>query len=116
MSHTETHIGKLRKVDFQGKTKEEWCEMKCREMGKTEIDLYNHSWEEQLRDTAYQKYFFANGEIWQAFEHRELDDTDLYELIPHEDGTVSFAMQFYNGGTCLTECIEEQLEKLSKKE
>ena len=116
MSHTETHIGKLRKVDLQGKTRDEWCQEKCLELGKTEIASYNHSWEEQFRDESYQKYFFANGEIWEAFDHISKDDSDdIYEITPNSDGTVSFVMQFYNGGTCLTECIEEGLDKLNHK-
>jgi hypothetical protein len=32
----------------------------------------------------------------------------------NEDGTITFVMQFYNGGTCLSECIEEELEKINK--
>jgi uncharacterized protein with von Willebrand factor type A (vWA) domain len=40
---------------------------------------------------------------------------DLYEMEPNTDGTVSFTMRFYNGGTCLSECIEEGLEKLKNE-
>jgi hypothetical protein len=117
MSQTETHIGKLRKVDFQGKTREEWCEIKCREIGKNEIASYNDNWTEELRDLGYEKYFFVNDDIWEAFDHISKDDSDdIYEITPNSDGTLSFVMQFYNGGTCLTECIEEELEKLNKNE
>jgi hypothetical protein len=114
MSNTETHIGKLRKVDFQGKPREEWCQEKCQELEITEIASYNNSWEEQLRDDAYEKYFFVNDGIWEVFDHVSKDDyDDIYQITPNSDGTLSFVMQFYNGGTCLSECIEEELEKLN---
>ena len=56
-----------------------------------------------------------DGEIWEAIEHQELEDDDIYQLTPNSDGTISFTMRFYNGGTCLSECIEEGLEQLKKK-
>jgi hypothetical protein len=57
----------------------------------------------------------VNGEIWEAFDHIELDaDDDIYQLTLNEDGTLSFTMRFYNGGTHLSECIEEELLKLNK--
>ena len=56
-----------------------------------------------------------NGEIWEAFDHTELDaDDDIYQLTLNEDGTLSFVMRFYNGGTNLSECIEEEILKLKK--
>jgi hypothetical protein len=36
-------------------------------------------------------------------------------MIPNEDGTITFFMEFYNGGTCLSEMIEEGLERLKKE-
>jgi hypothetical protein len=49
------------------------------------------------------------------FIKSEIDaDDGIYQLTPNEDGTLSFTMRFYNGGTCLSECIEEELLKLNK--
>jgi hypothetical protein len=115
MSQTETHFGKLRKVEIpQGQTLEQWCEAKCKELGVNEISSYNKTWHEELREEGYEKYFFVKDEVWEAFDHVETEDGDIYHLQPNEDGTLTFVMQFYNGGTCLTECIEEELEKLKK--
>ena len=79
-------------------------------------ELYN-SWQETLlyHLDFYEKYFFVNGEIWESFGHKEMNGDDIYEIEPNEDGTLSFTMQFYNGGTCLSECIEEGLERLKKE-
>lgn len=114
MSHTETHIGKLKKVIIKdGSTIEDWCREKCLEIGKSVLSSYNENWIEQCKCSFSQKYFFLDGCIWEAVEHKELDSDpgSIYEMYENEDGTVSFVMQFYNGGTCLTECIEEELIK-----
>jgi hypothetical protein len=116
MSQTEIHVGKLRKVDTGNLTVEEWCENKCKEQGRNEISSYNNSWTEEFRSTSHEKYFFTESEIWEAFEHIEGDDgDDIYHMQKNEDGTISFVMRFYNGGTCLTECIEEGLEKIDQQ-
>jgi hypothetical protein len=113
MSHTETHVGKLRKVNFEGLTIEQWCEARCKEKGRLTLASYNDSWKEELRDSVQEKYFFIKDEIWEAFDHiKEDDGSDIYHMQKNEDGTITFVMQFYNGGTCLSECIEEGLEKI----
>lgn len=116
MSQTETHFGKLRKVDFEGLTIEQWCEARCREMGKTELSSYNRSWKEQFMDmSGYEKYFSIGDEIWEAFDHIQGgDEDDIYHMQKNDDGTITFVMRFYNGGTCLSECIEEGLEKIKE--
>jgi hypothetical protein len=117
MSQTETHFGKLRKVVInEGYTVEDWCREKCQDKGASEISSYNNTWLEEFREHFYEKYFVAGDEIWEAFEHIEndgFDDIDI--MIPNEDGTITFIQQFYNGGTCLSEVIEEGLEKLKNK-
>jgi len=115
MSYTETHIGKLRKVELEeNQTLEDWCREKCQSLGKSELASYNSNWIEQFRDEYSEKYFIVKGEVWEAFEHKEVgeDNDDIYDISKNDDGTLSFIMRFYNGGTCLTECIEEELEKL----
>jgi hypothetical protein len=118
MSQMETHIGKLRKVIIMDNhSVEDWCREKCEEAGvPSMLPEYYNSWKETLQYhlDAYNKYFFMDGEVWEAFEHKELEDDDIYEMSKNEDGTLSFTMRFYNGGTCLTECIEESIERINK--
>jgi len=115
MSHTETHFGKLRKVVInEGHTVEDWCREKCEDAGYNEIASYHESWVEQFRDTFHEKYFIVGDEIWEAIEHIESDGDDLDIMIPNPDGTITFVNQFYNGGTCLNEVIEEGLQKIRK--
>lgn len=119
MSNMESHVGKLRKVQRnEGQSVEDWCREKCEDNGVPSMlpELYD-SWKETLlyHLDFYEKFFFVNDEIWEVYEHREFDDDDdIYEITPNPDGTISFTMRFYNGGTCLSECIEEGLEQLNK--
>jgi hypothetical protein len=116
MSQTETHFGKLRKVVFdEGQTLEQWCEAKCKELDVHKLSSYNKTWYEELRGEGQEKYFFVKEEIWEAFDHKEFDDSDDIDVLTeNEDGTLTFIQQFYNGGTCLSECLEEALERLNK--
>ncbi len=113
MSQTETHFGKLRKVELTT-TIEEFCKQKCNEKGITELPSYTSSWEEQFRDSFDEKFFIWENEIWEAIEHVEESDGDIDVMIPNEDGTITFVMQFYNGGTCLSEMIEDGLKRLKR--
>jgi hypothetical protein len=118
MSQTETHFGKLQKVEIKNQTLEQWCEIKCKEVGETKIESYYSSWQEQLMDCReyYQKYFFIDGEAWEAVEHIESDDSNYIDvMIPNKDGTITFIQQFYNGGTCLSECIEDGIKRIKHK-
>ena len=114
MSRTELHIGKLRKIELKlDQSLEDFYKEKLKEIGITELRKYDNDWEDAFKDEFNEKYFIVNNIIWEAFEHEEKDDSDdIYELKSNEDGTLSFIMKFYNGGTCLSECIEEELEKL----
>lgn len=110
MSNMEYHYGKLRKVDLKGLTKEQFFEWKCKEAGV--LELKDDTWEETHRYYAngYEKIFTTNQNVYEVYDHYETDD-DMQKLISHEDGTFTFIMSFYNGGTCLNECVTESLEE-----
>ena len=116
MSNTEAHFGKLRRVELpENYTLEDWCREKCQDKGITEISSYNDSWEEEFRGEFHEKFFISNGEVWEAFEHVESEDGYADIMIPNSDGTITFFMEFYNGGTCISEMIEDGLERLKKE-
>lgn len=115
MSYTETHFGKLRKADLGNLTVEEWCEQKCREKGDTELESWNSDWTEQFRDSFHNKYFIVENTVYEVFDHVEAEEgNDVDIMIPNPDGTFTFVMQFYNGGTCLPEMIEDGLKRINK--
>lgn len=114
MSQTETHFGKLRKIEIEpNQTVEEWCLNKCLEISDyNELPSYYDSWKDLLKYEFDRNYFFIDDQIWVSFDHIESEDDDINYMNLNEDGTITFIMQFYNGGTCLSELIEEGLEKL----
>lgn len=111
MSETVTYIGKLKKVDLRDKTIEEWCDEKCQELQIEVGGLYKTA-NEALRSEMSYEYFFHGDDIWEAIENKKVEFEDICFMSPNSDGTYNFVMQFYNGGTCLPEMIEEGLNKI----
>lgn len=115
MSRTETHFGKLRKISLKDKTIEEFFQVKCNEKSIDNIDKYYDTWKETYFDNvSYEKFIVIKDDIWEVFEHVECNEDDVDIITTNEDGTLSFIMQFYNGGTCLTEMLEEGLAEYLK--
>lgn len=121
MSQTEFHTGKLKEVDMNGLSLEDYCRSKCNEAGITEIDTYPATWVEQFRDefwygygnTKKVRFFIHGGKVYEVIDHKESESEDYFmNLTRNEDGTISFIGQFYNGGTCLDEMLEEALDDL----
>ena len=59
----------------------------------------------------YNKFYVVNGNIYETIEDKEVED-DASFLKDNGDGTYDYFMEFYNGGTCLSECLENELKKL----
>lgn len=114
MSQTEFHIGKLKKIELkENQNLEDFYKEKLQEIGLLQLRSYDNDWEDAFRDKFRDKYFISNDTIWEAFDHKEIDmSDDIYEIKTNPDGTLSFIMKFYNGGTYLSECIEDELKKL----
>jgi hypothetical protein len=56
------------------------------------------------------KFYVVNGNIYETIEHKEVDEASFFK--DNGDGTYDYFMEFYNGGCCLGECLEYELEKL----
>lgn len=114
MSQTEFHFGKIKPVQIpEGQTLEEWCKGKCAEEGVTEIPFYNKSWEETYRYNGKNKYFIHKRKVYEFIDHHESQDSEYFmKLFQDPDGTITFVGQFYNGGTCFSEMLEEALDEL----
>lgn len=118
MSQTEQHIGKLRRVDLKGKSVEEWCQEKlANDHGVYELASWCDNWIEQLNDFFYDRrdktfYMASSNGVVEIFEHNELDyEGDIYQFNEHKNGDVDFVLQFYNGGTCFAEIVEEFIDR-----
>lgn len=112
MSQTETHIGKLRKVDTEALTTEQWCRKLVEDQGK--VIGVDDDWKDEFCDSDrnYYKYKFYGNDLYEIFDHTEVDGDDINIMTDNGDDTYSFVMQFYNGVTCLDECLEDGLKRL----
>ena len=110
MSEVELHIGKLKKIDLNGLSAEEWCKQKCDQLGY-DVDYTYDSYQEALAIKS-DKYIVVNNKVYEIDE-KSLDPYDgIDEFYDNGDGTYSYIMEFYNGGTCLLECLESNLENI----
>lgn len=115
MSEQKTITGKLKEVDLQGKTAEEWAKEYCKVHYNIEkLDEYTESWIQQLMNET-DKFIHAKGHIFEIVEFEDISDED-YCVISRQptDGTYTFCTSFYNGDTHLGEMLEETLNDIIK--
>lgn len=116
MSEIERHIGKIKKVDLKGKSPDEYCKLKCLELGIEDKLRWYDSYEEVLLNESIYPIVKIGDEFWEIIEDKEEEDyNDISILHPNNDGTFDFIFQFYNGGTCFKEMVHEAIEKYKKK-
>lgn len=118
MSRTEFHTGKLYPVKIENSLEET-----CRSIAKRHDVELSEDWQEDFRD-AFDEYatkiisqpeeYFIHGEnLYRVIDHIESDDDESFMKLRHNgDGSISFIGQFYNGGTCFSEILEESLNDL----
>lgn len=127
MSYTEKHIGKLKEVDFDrnGTTSEQFYKMLCQYHGYNDLTVENkytfntyRTWEELYWDNLWDadNMYRVDGRLYKLTDHTEIDESkDMFLFHKNADGTISFAVEFYNGGTCLNEMIEEGIRSVNNK-
>ena len=115
MSQDEFHRGKLRKIDLKNKSIEDFFKEKCIENGIVELDKWTKDWYSMYRGNVDNLEYFSNRKsVYQLYNHKQFEDFDIQELSKLENGDYEFIVNFYNGGTCLGEIIEEFVNKLEK--
>lgn len=114
MSYTEFHFGKLKIVP---KLENETIEEQCKRISKkSELPnpKYYETWEEYFRENFYKDYIIVSGTMYKIYDHFNTDDDSyFFKILPNNEDSYTFVGCFYNGGTCLEECIEEELTKLN---
>ena len=116
MSDYEHQRGKMIKVVAEpGTTLEQQCLLIFKEAGIEPADYYDTA-AEALADEFYEKYVHIDGELYKFIE---LVDEDPYDSFAHieelEPGIFNFNSRYYNGGTCLSEMLQEGMVKLKKE-
>lgn len=109
MSEVELNIGKLWKIDISPLTVEEWCKEQC---NKKEIEKrpYYGSYKETFLGESEENYVIVDNEVYQYNNTCYTDYYSIDHLDKNEDGSYSYITEFYNGGTCLYERLEELIK------
>jgi hypothetical protein len=118
MSRTEFHTGKLYPVKIETSLEET-----CRSIAKRfDIEL-GEDWQEVFRDSfdeytnkkrsQPEEYFIHGEKLYRVIDHVESEDSEYFmNVTRNADGSLQFMGQFYNGGTCFSEMLEEALDEL----
>lgn len=119
MSQTEFHTGKLYPVKI-----EKGLEETCRAIAARRHIELGEDWQEDFRDAfdeykdkigsvQDEEYFIHGDNLYRVIDHEESSDEEYFmKLNRNSDGSLSFIGQFYNGGTCFSEMLEEALDEL----
>lgn len=110
MSDYESQSGKIKLASIENETSDDTCKRIWLEKGHKEED-YTKS---NFFDEYYEKYIRVKEKIWEILEVEDHgDDDDMFcRLHDNKDGTFSFHTRYYNGGTCMTEMLQDELENL----
>lgn len=115
MSDYEAHRGRLIVFDRREKeTDKDYTERFFKEL-KINFD------EEQFDNEGIREFLgwhlevekgvYVNNKFYLNVNHKEIDPfEDIQELEGNDQDGYTYFMRFYNGGTCLTEMIEEAFE------
>lgn len=101
MSCIETHFGRF-KILAKG---EENIRQYIKEHN-IETDKYDDIWPSDTNKYCVTYPYEGDKYLIEFIEHEELDEGDDFEKFQqNKDGTISFGVQFYNGGCCLGEAL-----------
>ena len=122
MSDYETIKGKIRKIDLQGLSVEEYAERIVKEKGlASKVGQGPYFYETNLEflkwydDWEEGQYIAIDNELYLIYDKSEFDSSYHVQLTPIADDTYEFHTSFYNGGTCLTEMLEDEIRRLKRK-
>jgi len=118
MSYTEFHTGKLYPVRI-----EKDLETTCHAIAKRHDIELEEDWREDFMDkfneyafkrkNVNEEYFIHGDKLYRVIDHEDVDGEEYFmKLGRNSDGSISFIGQFYNGGTCFSEMLEEALDDL----
>lgn len=117
MSDYETIKGKIRKIDLQGMSAEEYAERIVKERGHdSEVAKGPYFYETYLEflksyyDWEEGQYTTIGDDLYLIYDTCDLDSFDNHIIMTSiADDTYEFYTSFYNGGTCLTEVLEDEI-------
>ena len=114
MSETVRETGTLVKIE-SSLSLESHCEMICDEHGWEKGDYYD-SFAEAVADEGYKTYHISEDDVVYKLEYARHDARDDWAEARVEGGVIHFDVQYYNGGACLSEMIDDALANMKRKQ
>lgn len=112
MSSYETHRGILKKIDTDNIRQYLFDLTNNKEILNENCNVSDFIYENNLEN----KYIIIKNDLYEWLKHKcKYDEEDDFcDLKENEDKTISVHAQFYNGGECLDEVLNDNWDKLVK--
>ena len=112
MSSYETHRGILKKVDTDNIRQYLFSLTNDNKILNEDYNVSDFIYENNLEN----KYIIIKNDLYEWLEHecKYDEEDDFCDLKENEDKTISVHAQFYNGGECLDEVLNDNWDKLVK--
>jgi len=112
MSEMERKKGFLTAVvNVSGLSGEEMAEVICNTNGRKEKAKYTDTWLEQLDDDLSEEYYYSKEKDTIFKMHIQSKDIDEWEEVAKvNDDHYTFDCYYYNGGTCLSEILDNKVK------
>lgn len=115
MSDYEHQRGRMIKVVAEdGITLHQHC-LNILKDNNLEYNGFHDNPAQMLADEFYNEYLYLQGELYKILE---INDEDPYDSFAHitsgDNGELLFNSRYYNGGTCLSEMLDDALNRLNK--
>lgn len=112
MSSYETHKGILKKIDTDNIRQYLFSLTNDNKILNEDYNVSDFIYENNLEN----KYIIIKNGLYEWLEHKcKYDEEDDFcDLKENEDKTISVHAQFYNGGECLDEVLNDNWDKLVK--
>jgi hypothetical protein len=118
MSDTVYFKGKL--TELKPKEDETVQEMAFNMMSRAEQREVDEQFDgnaiEALQDLYYQEYVLIEGKLYKVeTETNQAYTPDIFNASQNEDGTITFELQYYNGGCGFLEAMETAVTRIANK-
>lgn len=104
MSYTELHVGTLVPITINSEEFAEYYINNITKIGLGNCDTYL----ERLLDEYYDKFVMLNNRLYNIFDNNITDNYSYHES--NKDGSISYVIQFYNGGASFIEALKNEIE------
>lgn len=81
-----------------------------------EIPAHCDDYEDYFREFMHDKYAIVDGVLYKVHSLSGGEDQTLFQASRNVDGSISFALRFYNGGVGFDEALGRALKNLEQEE